>query len=368
MDSTWRDVALPTRIQSPHYRLGRAFTSDESIHISRDESSVWKKTTQRLLDNAVGSLTPYDWNAAQQTISWWTRQRTREGVDRSWSILDRLVEEEKRHPTKSDPLRMTEMTEWLNRIVDAWRILIERETLDQTHGDSLMEANEILARLDCYKPYLLPDAQTYNMVVDAVTIRETEGPGVARFAEQVLERMHQESGANPLVRPNVVSYNSAMNAWAKSGLPEGPKKAEGLFRRMEELGLKPDTTSFGIVISAWANSRDPSVGKRAEAILNQMQKLYEAGNPDVKPNTVTFNSAITAWANSRDPSAGKRAEAILNQMQKLYEAGNPDVKPNTISFSSVITAWANSRDPTAANRAKQFSIKCRSCTKLVTLM
>jgi hypothetical protein len=62
------------------------------------------------------------------------------------------------------------------------------------------------------------------MIVDAVTIQEVDGLATALFAEQVLDRMHQEVEVNPLVRPNVITYNSVINAWTKSGLPEGPKK------------------------------------------------------------------------------------------------------------------------------------------------
>jgi hypothetical protein len=172
-------------------------------------------------------------------------------VDKAWSILDCLVVEEEWRCPKNDPLRMTEMTDWLNLIINARRRLIEREPLHADQGGScLMEANKVLERLDCYKPYLLPNAQTYNMLIDAVTLQETDGPVVARFAEQVLERMYQESGTNPLVLPDVITYNIAMNAWAKSGLPEGPEKSEGLFRRMEKNGLDPKTISFNSVITA----------------------------------------------------------------------------------------------------------------------
>jgi hypothetical protein len=73
--------------------------------------------------------------------------------------------------------------------------------------------------------------------------------------------MHQEAEVNPRVPPDVITYNSVMNAWARSGLPEGPEKAEGVFRRIEKRGLKPDTISFSTSILAWANSGDALAGK-----------------------------------------------------------------------------------------------------------
>jgi hypothetical protein len=72
--------------------------------------------------------------------------------------------------------------DWLNRIADAWLIFVEREPHHETKGgDPLLEANKVLARLDRYMQYLLPDAQTYKMVVDAVTIQGTDGTGAVCF-------------------------------------------------------------------------------------------------------------------------------------------------------------------------------------------
>jgi hypothetical protein len=73
-------------------------------------------------------------------------------VDEAWRILDRLVEEEKSHPMR-DPLRRTDITDWLNWIVNAWRLLMEKETAHTDKGsDCLTGANEVLETLDRYKP------------------------------------------------------------------------------------------------------------------------------------------------------------------------------------------------------------------------
>jgi pentatricopeptide repeat protein len=248
------DLSWRRRIRSLSLQSRVEFFANESIRLSTDEATVWESTTRRFLDTAFGSLTPQDWNAAEHTISWWTRQRTREGVKKAWSLLDRLVDEE-RHQPQNDTLRRTEMTDGLNRIADARRILVERETHHQTQsGDFLMEANEIFKKLDGYKPCLLPDAQTYSLVMDAVTTgtQGRDGAAMARFAEQILERMQQEAYENPLVLPTTVTYNSVINAWTKNGVPEGPEKAEDAFRRMKNAGLNPTTISFSSDFAAWA--------------------------------------------------------------------------------------------------------------------
>jgi hypothetical protein len=68
----------------------------------------------------------------------------------------------------NDPLRRTEVTNWLNWIVNTWRLHlhVEQETAHMDQGSNCLTcANKVLTRLDHCKPYLLPDVQTYNMIV-----------------------------------------------------------------------------------------------------------------------------------------------------------------------------------------------------------
>ena len=320
-----------------------------------EKGTDWNKKTELFLANAVGSMTLQDRDAAEDAIAYWTRLKTREATDKAWRILDRLVEEAKhidKHGDSASKVRKDKNSNLLNRIVNAWRLSIPSGARVQQQSKlSLLEAEEVLSRLDRYTPYVLPNAQTYGMIIDAVCRLGENSRVAAQFAEEVMERMHRESMTNPLVYPTVITYGNVIKAWANSGDPAAAKRAEAILERMHELyqagnvDVKPNAICFNTVISAWANSGDPAAAKRAEAILERMQELYEAGNVDVKPDTISFNTVLSAWANSRDPAAAKRAEAILERMQELYEAGNVDVKPDTISFSTVISAWARSRDP-----------------------
>ena len=188
-------------------------------------------------------------------------------------------------------------------------------------------------------PDVKPDTISFNAVLSAWA--NSRDPSAAKRTEAILEYMQELYDAgNVDVKPNTICFNSAISAWAKTGDPAAVKRAEAILQRMQELyeagntDVKPDTISLNAVLSVWANSRDPSAAKRAEAILARMQELYDAGNVDVKPNTISFNTVLSVWAKSGDPVAAKRAEGILQHMQKLCKAGNSDVKPNTISFNS----------------------------------
>ena len=114
---------------------------------------------------------------------------------------------------------------------------------------------------------------------------------------------------------------AAINAWANSKDPKAGMRAEAILQRMEKqykMGnedVKPDTITYNTAITAWANS-EPNAGMRAEAILQRMEEQYKMGNEDVKPNTITYNSAShcmgkqsrsRCWYTSGgDPSANGR--------------------------------------------------------------
>jgi hypothetical protein len=110
-----------------------------------------------------------------------------------------------------------------------------------------------LNKLDSFEPHIVPDVQTYTIIIDAKIAQDPSE--AAPFAEQVLERMHQEASTNHLVQPNLMTYSSVINAWSKSRLSHAGKKAEALLQRMEELGLQSNITriSFSAAISALAN-------------------------------------------------------------------------------------------------------------------
>lgn len=54
--------------------------------------------------------------------------------------------------------------------------------------------------------------------------------------------------------------------------------------------VAPDTISFNAVLDAWARSGDRNAPRRCEQILDHMDELYRAGNMGVKPDTYTYNS------------------------------------------------------------------------------
>lgn len=90
-----------------------------------------------------------------------------------------------------------------------------------------------------------------------------------------------------------------IDCWAKSGEGTlGARKAEALLQEMQDLqaeyhdeSLAPNLVTFNSLLNAWALSGTRCCGHKAEKYLDQMWKLYNAGDNDlVKPNDKTYNT------------------------------------------------------------------------------
>jgi hypothetical protein len=84
------------------------------------------------------------------------------------------------------------MTAWLNLTVNLWRLMVIDDSQSETTTSNeppLMTSEKVLDKLDSIAPHILPDAQTYNMIIDAKIMQDPfKAP---QFAERMLEIMHR---------------------------------------------------------------------------------------------------------------------------------------------------------------------------------
>lgn len=225
--------------------------------------------------------------------------------------------------------------------------------------------------------------ESLNMNLDSLA--KSSQPGSASRAQELLTRieaLHKEGYY--ACAPDIVSWNSVLNAWARSPDKDAPRKAVDLLLIELEQGLEPNVISFNTLI--WTFARRGMVDE-AKAVLEKMQSRYgvepdtisyntllyalkddadkaeellkkiiqlSEGNPNVRPNTVTFNTVLYSWANSLSPRAPARAEELLQHMERLYQAGNKDVEPDAYSYTSVIQTWAASKRKVSVTKAKHL--------------
>ncbi len=219
-----------------------------------------------------------------------------------------------------------------------------------------------------------PNIRSYSTVMDAWS-RKSDGRQSAQKAQDLLDKLerlyHEQKESHPqsqhgtlFLQPNVISYNTAIAAWAKSGVPGAPDKCLQLLQNMVQRGVWPDVISYNALLHAYARSALPNAGELAEAILrNNMTKFYDPSTttrktqaqpskqqsqqqPLVQPNARTYTTVMDAWSRSkisgdRNKSSAQRAHALLREMEDLYQQTQDDsIRPNCVSYSTVIHGYA----------------------------
>lgn len=106
------------------------------------------------------------------------------------------------------------------------------------------------------------------------------------------------------------------SAWCNSKHIDAPQKAEDLLCKLETypeypkrngmLVVRPNLLSYNTVINAWAKSSSLDSASRAESLLTRMLKRYkEEAYSTIKPDVVTFSSVLNALAKSKSQYKGK---------------------------------------------------------------
>lgn len=177
-----------------------------------------------------------------------------------------------------------------------------------------------------------------------------------------MERAHEQD-PDSSIAPDALSYNSVIDAWAKSRVEDAPQACERLLKRMlSHDTIHPDTISYNAVLDAWQGDKSPNSLERIDKIYRHMQQEYEQGNVSVKPTIRTVNSVITAHAKHIYQLQGKEAlecakaaHAILDENKEKYaETGDADYQVDVVTYTSVMEAYARCGSLNATMAAEQL--------------
>jgi pentatricopeptide repeat protein len=236
-----------------------------------------------------------------------------------------------------------------------------------------------------------------NTVCYSILIGAFAATGEPRRAEAILQRM-MESPYDSL-RPNLVSFNQVLHAWAKSGKVDAVERATAILDRIEllhqsngESFLKPDQKSYNNLLNCYANSPNPrkyaplaqqklewmhmqddasvkpsrvsysivlrawckaGLPQKADGLLRDISRLYRDSKTSiVAPHVDLFITVIAGWAVSKDPQAPQRVEALLKLMEDLHDKEGLETKPNQIAYNAFLDCLSRSGNPNAAQRAE----------------
>ena len=194
--------------------------------------------------------------------------------------------------------------------------------------------------------FVKPNVKSYSTVMDAYA-KQNSYSGAVR-AQEVLERLQakfDETGDYAMM-PNSISFNTVLSAWAKSGWQEeGAEHCEMLLNEMIDLGIA-NVISYNAALHAWARSGTPDAGEQAERLLNSMCD-------GVQPDARTFATVMDAWSRSYGcEDSAQRAHDLLTEMEELVRKGDVRMNPNYVVYSTVIKAYAMSKsEPLKAHKA-----------------
>uniref|UniRef100_A0A7S1ULX4 Pentacotripeptide-repeat region of PRORP domain-containing protein n=1 Tax=Grammatophora oceanica TaxID=210454 RepID=A0A7S1ULX4_9STRA len=197
---------------------------------------------------------------------------------------------------------------WFNSMLNAWAKSDFDDAPDPCQK-LIEEMNELGVE---------PTVVTYSSLIHAFGVR-----GKALEAETVFRDMVEAKK----VEPNTISFNTVLNAWAKSDDADAPDRCLQLLEEMgESQVLRPDIVSFATVID--------SFGRRGRA--QEADKLFRelADVDQALIDVVAFTSVMYAWSKSDDEDAPDKCMGLLEEMQ------NAGIQPNAVAYVAVLDSFA----------------------------
>jgi len=157
-------------------------------------------------------------------------------------------------------------------------------------------------------------------------------------AEKIIILMTRLHEAGYAISPNVVSYNIAISAWAKSlrSVYNIALRADNLFDRMKK-NVVPSVHTYCSLIDAWINCNDMCKDETAERANGILRNCLQSN--EMNPEKRLYTAVIKANARAGNSNY---CYNLLNEMCDLYESGHEDAKPDVMTYTEVINAYSNS--------------------------
>jgi len=202
-------------------------------------------------------------------------------------------------------------------------------------AEKLLRKNEQLFHSDPVRyDYCKPHAILYNAVIDAIA--RSGCPDSGQQAELLLQEIELNDDINSSFRITRRTLNAVLLAY-RNDHQNGGYKAEYILKRMEELtnagvyDVMPDVIAWNTAIGAIAKSNDPTAAERAYALFQQMKQATSEGQQD----------------NNNDEILSRSKRSTTNQISR-------SVRPDGITYAYVIEAWLKRNDKKGTDMAQQL--------------
>jgi pentatricopeptide repeat protein len=190
---------------------------------------------------------------------------------------------------------------------------------------------------------VLPDVISYNSCIQACA-----NVGDVSRIEPLLKRMKQAG-----VSPNLRTYNNILLLYAQFGTLVAAFKAEQLLLELKELSktnasLAPDVYSYNLVFKAMGKSGDPSMQHQIWATFQVMRQV-----DGIPPDLIMCTFLILHWSKLADREHLEHATALLEEMEENHSL-NLQLRPDDRHYMAVVEGWMNRDIRTATNFFLRF--------------
>jgi pentatricopeptide repeat protein len=250
-----------------------------------------------------------------------------------------------------------------------WKRLVEMHYRRSNYRPDIKNFNSVLsAWATCARPdraqafldrvprdVVTPDNRSYTILLSAYA-KVGDGPAAERLLEHVCrqwqlqeERLRQSKERSfgddqslERIRPNVVTWTTAISAWARSSSLDAPSRAEALLTRMYDPSnapsVRPDQIVLRMVLLCWSRSSRKDGPDRCLGLLQRMKDLYATGELENPPDLFSYSIAINACGKAGKPS---NAEDLFEEMYRGFvHEGHTHLKPNLQTLTLLLEAWA----------------------------
>ena len=237
------------------------------------------------------------------------------------ATYDREVQEELAHTSQGD-----------------WKHLVAIDPNKFRGG--LADFNYLLTTLT--KRCLDDDSSEQEDVIGCAALAEGSLYGLQRLVDDA-----DASGKNIKFRPDVISYNHVLNAWAKAA----QALAEDRGRGTPDAALDTDISKLNVYTPSDA-------AERAEMILQDMETSYLLGTSTIAPDTTSYNTVLAGITKSRGKDSMEKADALVKRMIHLTSGGEnekegvvngsaddwSEAQPDIITYNTLIESLAHTQE------------------------
>ena len=161
-----------------------------------------------------------------------------------------------------------------------------------------------------------PDVYTFSSVLHAWS--KSQCPRAAERAEAILVQLHNLYSRKVIDRPpNVFCYSNVLACWAKSQKPGSAQRAQHILETMKRHNVSPNLVSYNTVMNAWANESysNANAVHQIDSLLKELDQL-SSKDRKLKPDEFTYRAIWKALNTSHLFDKLKRLNQLLESMAK----------------------------------------------------